>query len=368
MVRPIPLLALVALAVVWSRRRLPGVRRGRPRALRDRLGARRRHGCAGCPWRRRTFFAFVLSGTLAGLAGVLFAARYATIASNAGTGLELQAVAAAVIGGVAIFGGSGTVAGAALGAVLLATIDRALPILGIPDFWQQAVVGVLIIGAIVLDRVLALRTARRLRVDRGSRDHVRPPAAGPSEGVMSRSTRSGPSRPHPPRRRGSARTAARPRLRDHRAARRRRARRVADRAPTSRASTTWYFLFLDVFPILLIALPMTLVIIIAAQIDLSVASMLGLSSVLVGALFEAGWPLGPAAAVVALVVGALGGCAQRVPGHRGRPAVARGHHRHARALPRASRSASWAPARSPGSRPVRRTWSAAGSPGRRSRR
>jgi len=75
--------------------------------------------------------------------------------------------------------------------------------------------------------------------------------------------------------------------------------------PGFSTSTTWYYLLLDVFPILLIALPMTLVII-AAEIDLSVASMLGLSSVIVGALFEAGWSL-PAAAVVALIVGALGG-------------------------------------------------------------
>lgn len=116
----------------------------------------------GLPVRRRVVGAFVLSGALAGLAGVLFAARYGTISSGAGVGLELQAVAAAVIGGVAIFGGSGTVWGAALGAVLLVTINRALPILGIPDFWQQAVVGALILGAIVLDRVLATRNARRL--------------------------------------------------------------------------------------------------------------------------------------------------------------------------------------------------------------
>ena len=80
---------------------------------------------------------------------------------QAGSGVELDAVGAAVIGGVAIFGGSGTVWGAAVGAVLLVTINRALPILGIPDFWQRAVVGGLIIGSIVLDRVLAARRARR---------------------------------------------------------------------------------------------------------------------------------------------------------------------------------------------------------------
>ena len=112
--------------------------------------------------RRRLLFAFALSGGLAGLAGVVYAARYGTVSSSAGTGIELQAVAAVVIGGVAIFGGSGTVWGAAIGAVLLVTINRALPILGIPDFWQRAVVGALIISAIVLDRALSARQARKL--------------------------------------------------------------------------------------------------------------------------------------------------------------------------------------------------------------
>ncbi len=111
---------------------------------------------------QRVLVAFVVCGALAGLAGVLYAARYGTVNSQAGTGFELQAVGAAVIGGVAIFGGSGTVWGAAIGAYLLFTINRALPILGVQDFWQRAVVGVLIIGAIVLDRVLALRSTRKL--------------------------------------------------------------------------------------------------------------------------------------------------------------------------------------------------------------
>jgi rhamnose transport system permease protein len=116
----------------------------------------------GLKVRRRLLSAFVLSGALAGLAGVVFAARYGSVSSGAGTGIELQAVAAVVIGGVAIFGGSGTVWGAAIGAMLLVTINRALPTLGIPDFWQQALVGALILGSIVLDRVLATRRARRL--------------------------------------------------------------------------------------------------------------------------------------------------------------------------------------------------------------
>jgi rhamnose transport system permease protein len=111
---------------------------------------------------QRLLTAFILSGALAGLAGALYAARYGTVNSQAGDGFELDAVGAAVIGGVAIFGGSGTVWGAAIGAMLLLTINRALPILGVADFWQRAVVGVLIIGAIVLDRLLAMRQTRKL--------------------------------------------------------------------------------------------------------------------------------------------------------------------------------------------------------------
>jgi rhamnose transport system permease protein len=111
---------------------------------------------------RRILAAFVLSGAMAGLAGVMTAARYGTVSSNAGLNLELQAVGAAVIGGVAIFGGSGTVWGAAIGAFLLVTINRALPVLGVQDFWQQFVVGVLIIGSIVLDRVLSIRRDRKI--------------------------------------------------------------------------------------------------------------------------------------------------------------------------------------------------------------
>lgn len=118
---------------------------------------------------RRILGAFILSGAMAGLAGVMTTAYYGTVSSDAGSGLELQAVAAAVIGGVAIFGGSGTVWGAALGAFLLTTINRALPVLGVQDFWQQFVVGLLIIGSIVLDRTLALRRDRKIIE---ARDHA----------------------------------------------------------------------------------------------------------------------------------------------------------------------------------------------------
>ncbi|GAB3305254.1 MULTISPECIES: ABC transporter permease [Pseudoclavibacter] len=116
----------------------------------------------GLPDVRRVLTAFVLSGALAGLAGVFYVARYGTVSSQAGAGWELDAVGAAVIGGVAITGGVGTLWGAAIGAMLLMTINRVLPLVGIPDFWQRAVVGVLILAAIVLDRVLAIRQSRKL--------------------------------------------------------------------------------------------------------------------------------------------------------------------------------------------------------------
>lgn len=124
---------------------------------------------SGIPVGRRVFTAFVVSGMLAGLAGVLHAARFGTIDANAGLGQELDVVAAVVVGGVAIFGGSGSVYGAALGAVLLTTIGAALPVLGVNPFWQRAAVGALILAAIALDKVLSARIAARLRVRRARR-------------------------------------------------------------------------------------------------------------------------------------------------------------------------------------------------------
>jgi rhamnose transport system permease protein len=118
---------------------------------------------AGIPVGRRTLAAFVVSGALAGLAGVLFAARFGTIDAAAGTGYELNVVAAVVVGGVAVFGGSGTVWGAAIGALLLTTIGSALPVLGIDQFWQQAIVGALILLAIGTDRLVAARISASLR-------------------------------------------------------------------------------------------------------------------------------------------------------------------------------------------------------------
>jgi len=113
---------------------------------------------------KRVFLAFLANGALAGLAGVLYASRFNSVGATTGTGMELTVVAAAVVGGVAIFGGSGSVTGAALGAVLLTTITSSLTALRVDKFWQQAIVGVLILTAIIIDRVASLRTAKKLRI------------------------------------------------------------------------------------------------------------------------------------------------------------------------------------------------------------
>ena len=119
---------------------------------------------------RRVFMAFLVNGGLAGLAGVLYAARFNSVGATTGTGMELNVVAAAVVGGVAIFGGSGSVIGAGIGALLLTTITGALTALRVDKFWQQAIVGVLILVAILIDRLTALRTAKRLKAEASTED------------------------------------------------------------------------------------------------------------------------------------------------------------------------------------------------------
>lgn len=113
---------------------------------------------------KRVLLAFLANGALAGLAGVLYASRFNSVGATTGTGMELTVIAAAVVGGVAIFGGSGSVTGAAVGALLLTTITSSLTAVRVDKFWQQAIVGILILAAIIIDRVASLRTAKKLRI------------------------------------------------------------------------------------------------------------------------------------------------------------------------------------------------------------
>ncbi|SMB84070.1 ABC transporter permease [Deinococcus hopiensis] len=118
---------------------------------------------AGINVNRRVLTGFVLSGAIAGLAGVLYLARFGTVDAAAGNGLELQVIAAAVVGGVAITGGVGTIAGAGIGALLLGVIGSALVALRAPAFWQQAIQGALLLLAISIDIIIARRAARAMQ-------------------------------------------------------------------------------------------------------------------------------------------------------------------------------------------------------------
>jgi rhamnose transport system ATP-binding protein len=109
---------------------------------------------------------FILSGLLCGLVGVLWGARFGTVDAVIAPDLHLQAISAVVVGGVSIFGGSGSVYGAALGAIIFAVLQNGVQLLGINRFWLQAVVG----AAILLTVVFYSRLARRAeRVERESR-------------------------------------------------------------------------------------------------------------------------------------------------------------------------------------------------------
>jgi len=111
---------------------------------------------AGMQPRRVTFGVFVAMGALAGFAAVLHAARFAAVDPGAGTGLELQAIAAVVVGGVAISGGRGTLIGPLLGVLLLVTIRPALVFLGAEAHWEKAIQGLIILLAVAGDRLAPL--------------------------------------------------------------------------------------------------------------------------------------------------------------------------------------------------------------------
>ncbi len=112
---------------------------------------------AGMPTQRILMIAYVLCGALSGLAGFLFLARFANITVVAGQGLELQVVAAVVVGGVNIFGGSGTMLGAMLGAVLIGIIQNSLIRMQISQFWIDALTGFFILLAVTSDAIILNR-------------------------------------------------------------------------------------------------------------------------------------------------------------------------------------------------------------------
>lgn len=146
----LPVLSWIALLVIagmalFLRRTTPG------RALYAAGGNPHAAVYAGINTYRMQALAFVISGTLAGLAGYLWVARYAVAYVDIASGFELDVVAACVIGGVAIAGGSGTVLGTVLGALFIGVIKNALPVIHVSPFWQMAISGAAILIAIALN-------------------------------------------------------------------------------------------------------------------------------------------------------------------------------------------------------------------------
>ncbi len=113
---------------------------------------------AGLPSQRIVLMAYVLCGGLSGLAGFMFLARFGTITVVAAQGLELQSVAAVVVGGVNIFGGSGSMVGALIGATLVETIQQSLiRVPGLSEFWIDGLLGLLILLAVASDAIILNR-------------------------------------------------------------------------------------------------------------------------------------------------------------------------------------------------------------------
>lgn len=107
---------------------------------------------------RYQMLAYIISGFFAGLAGVAYAASFATIQPGTGAGWELDAIGAAIIGGVSTTGGLGTVTGTMIGVLIMSVLKTGLPYVGLQANWQQVIIGIVLIAAVMLD---ILRSKKR---------------------------------------------------------------------------------------------------------------------------------------------------------------------------------------------------------------
>jgi rhamnose transport system permease protein len=114
---------------------------------------------AGIDPARVVFWVFVVTGALTGCAAFLNSVRFSQIPANAGINLEMKVIAAVVVGGAAITGGRGTIAGTTLGVILLGDIGPALTFLGVSAYWERAIQGAIILAAVAIDAARA-RTGR----------------------------------------------------------------------------------------------------------------------------------------------------------------------------------------------------------------
>jgi ribose transport system permease protein len=111
----------------------------------------------GVPVRRTKLIVYMISALSAGIAGVIETGWLGAVTTNLGAGMELQVIAAAVIGGANLAGGSGTAFGALIGSALIEVIRNSLGLLGISAFWQGTFVGSFIIIAVAFDRIRNFR-------------------------------------------------------------------------------------------------------------------------------------------------------------------------------------------------------------------
>jgi ribose/xylose/arabinose/galactoside ABC-type transport system permease subunit len=130
---------------------------------------------AGINTKRVKLAAFMISGLLAGIAGLLLAGRISSGQPTLGSGLELQAIAAAVVGGMALTGGRGTIGGVVLGVLILTVLQNGLDLSNVNSFWQQFVSGVVILLAVVVDRLRARRARGGDRARGTAKDPPTPP-------------------------------------------------------------------------------------------------------------------------------------------------------------------------------------------------
>lgn len=115
---------------------------------------------SGIKTKRVKLAVYGLSGLFAGITGAMYTALYASAQNDMGLGMEMDAIASCVIGGVSLSGGSGSVLGVFLGAMTMAIISKSLPMIGVSQFWQTAIKGAIILIAIIIN-VLVQRTARK---------------------------------------------------------------------------------------------------------------------------------------------------------------------------------------------------------------
>jgi ribose/xylose/arabinose/galactoside ABC-type transport system permease subunit len=106
---------------------------------------------SGINTRAVKFLTYVLSGILSAVTGILFVARFQSAQADAGKGMELDAIAAAVIGGTSLMGGEGSVAGVLLGAIIMGVIRNGLVLMQVSSYWQELIIGTIIVLAAILD-------------------------------------------------------------------------------------------------------------------------------------------------------------------------------------------------------------------------